>query len=319
MFCDQPLSSDTKIELLDKDDQIVGKINVARNDKDFILPIQFVKVMGDEPDNRYNQQTFGELNEAKFNSIKKDLAEKYFNQSLIKLDVQPVKEMIVNTERLIDKKLLIPKYRADGSTGIPNYKKGFDDELHKIYTSKWGDFKGIIVFLSAMQQPGTELGHAKIFPRKSNYNIIVPDSVTNVLTITHEIAHSLGLFHPSTPIEINGKYIISKNRWISQINDYLKQNEKTPNNAKLKGKEVSFGDYKKELLKEKEEKINEINEISEHKPKYIFNLATTENIMDYNGYKIGETVINNPKGNGITFWQWQTKIMLEELKLYHGK
>ncbi len=318
VFCDTPLNKDTKIELLDKENHTVGKITVVKNDEELILPIQFVKVLGNESNNTYNERTFDNFDQ-ELSKIDDDLSNKYFNQALIIPEVHLIKEMIVDINTFVEKQVLTLKYSPDGSKGIPNYQENFDDELYKLYVNKWGEFKGIIVFLSAMHQSGMELGHARIFPRTNNFCLIAPDSIWNSLAITHEVAHSLGLYHPSTPISVNDKNINLKEQRIKKINDYLESNKEVPDNVNLKSKNISFGEYKRDLIKEKEEIAKKRMEKLEHKPKYVFDLAKTENIMDYNGYKKDNLVIYNPKGEGVTFWNWQSKIMSQEIKLYHGK
>lgn len=48
IICESALSSNVMINLLDKDDKTVGKLNIFKNDEEYLLPIQFVKVLGDE-------------------------------------------------------------------------------------------------------------------------------------------------------------------------------------------------------------------------------------------------------------------------------
>lgn len=55
-------------------------------------------------------------------------------------------------------------------------------------------------------------------------------------------------------------------------------------------------------------------------PLFTFKKATTDNVMDYNGYITddGES-FHNPNSDTISFWKWQWKMIINEVKKYHGK
>lgn len=246
---------------------------------------------------------------------------KYFNQALIKPDILPVKELVINTDSFAEKNLLTLKFNQDGTRGIPNYKKGFDDELYNEFIRKWGEFRGIIVFLSAIQQSGMESGHAKPYPRDNNYIMIVPMSITNSLAISHEVAHTLGLYHAWSSSELHKDRVLVIEDKQKEVKEWLNKYKEYPDNTKigntsetLSQRRQEYNDWLENLEKEKNDKI----ELST--PLYAFNRASTENIMDYNGYRTtsGE-IIYNPFSEGITFWQWQWKMMINEIKKYHGK
>ncbi|MFB9057623.1 type VI secretion system tube protein TssD [Mariniflexile ostreae] len=52
IFCESALSNDTAINLIDKDDKIVGKLNLLKNDENLTLKVKLVKVKGNEVDNK---------------------------------------------------------------------------------------------------------------------------------------------------------------------------------------------------------------------------------------------------------------------------
>ncbi len=321
IICESPLNDDIVIELLNKDDNTVGMLNILKNSEEHILPIQFVKILGDEENNTYNERTFAQSTSQTYNNLKNDLKNKYFNQALIKLDILPMKELTIDTDSFAEKNLLTLKFNQDGTKGIPNYKKGFDKELYKMFVKDFGNFKGIIVFLSAIQQSGLELGHAKPYPRDNNYLIIVPSSITNSLTISHEIAHTLGLYHAWSSSDLYKERELAIRTKQNEIKEWLNKYKEYPDDTKignttetLSQRREEYNNWLEKLEKEKNDKTDLSN------PLIAFQKASTENIMDYNGYTTtdGKT-IHNPFSEGTTFWQWQWRIMQYEVKQYHGK
>lgn len=315
------MNTDTLINLLDKNDEKVGLLNLVKNDEENFLSIQFVKVPGDEENNTYNERTFTPLSSSAFDIIKTNLKNRYFSQALIKPEILPIKELIINTDYFASKDLITLKFQSNGKKGIPNHKKGFDDELYNEFRKKWGEFSGIIVFLSAIQQSGIESGHAKPYPRDNNYLIISPMSITHSLTIAHEIAHALGLPHSWDSNDLYKDRVSAIEDKQKQINEWLNNYKDYPDNTKignttrtLSHKIKDYKDWLEKLEKEKNDKI----ELSA--PLHAFNKISTENIMDYNGYRTTDgEIISNPFSEDKSFWQWQCKMIINEVKKYHGR
>ncbi|WP_299184633.1 reprolysin-like metallopeptidase [uncultured Aquimarina sp.] len=320
VICENPLSQDTSIELLDKNDNPVGEIIVVKNDEVNTVKIKFIKVMSNEPGNTYNKKTFGQMPNGWVKSTIQKFNTKYFNQSLIKAENGGLEEMIIDVESYENKGVL-ETLVINGVKGIPRYNNGFDRELYKEYVQNNGEYGGVIFFLSAFQQKDGREGHAKLYPTELNYILMTPGSVgsENVNSFAHELGHTLGLDHTWATKEENTKRLETIEKTLLKQKTYLEKYKTYPDSTPVKGSTKTLKDvrerknnYIKELESEKASRLTFI-------PKHPFNKATTENVMDYNGYDVpgGET-IHNPNSEGISFWKWQWDIMTNEVKQYHG-
>ncbi|WP_435253790.1 hypothetical protein [Tenacibaculum sp. A30] len=324
IICNSPLSNDVTIDLLDKNDEKVGAISVVKNDEDLVLKVKLVKVKGDEIDNRYNEQTFSNISEHWESELFNKLTNNCFNQALIKIEKETTEEMVIDVDNYIEEGVLDVFVDDEGKRGIPRMNKGFDKKLYKDFVTKNGENNGIIFFLSAIHQKGTEAGHGYPYPRDTNYIIIVPSSVGGALeTYQHELGHALGLHHVWESSNIYKDKILAIEAEQRKIEDWFNKYKEYPNKTKI-------GKTNETLGQRREEYKNWLNELKLEKkdrmdlsnPLFTFNKSSTENIMDYMGYYIyenGERVtINNPN-NLISFWKWQWKMITKEVKKYHGK
>lgn len=320
VICDSALSNDIMIYLLDKNDKKVGAINIVKNNEQLILKIKLIKVKGNEFDNKYNELTFGNISNEWESTLFNDLERKYLNQSLIKLERDSTEEMTIDVDNYIEEGAL-DAFVVNGVRGIPRYNRGFDKKLYEDFVSKNGEYKGIIFFLSSMHQKGQELGHATPYPREINYILMTPSSVGGSgISYGHELGHTLGLHHPWINSDIYETRLTKIEERINYLKNYLSKNSSFPDNIKIKDTNKTIGqvrnEIKEELIKLENEKIDK----SDLTPEISFKKASTENVMDYNGYKTPEGIeIYNPHSEGISFWEWQCKIMIKEVKKYHGK
>ncbi|WP_298319277.1 hypothetical protein [uncultured Aquimarina sp.] len=320
VICENELSQDTSIELLDKNNQPVGEIIVVKNDEVRKLKVKFIKVMGNEPENKYNQQTFGQMKSGWVDDTIKDFNNKYFNQAFIEVENDGLEEMVIDVEKY-EKKGVLEALVIDNIKGIPRYNNGFDKELYKEYIGDDEDYRGVIFFLSAFQQPDGREGHAKLYPTELNYILMTPGSVgsKDVTSYAHELGHTLGLDHTWATEEENTKRLETIEKTLLKQKTYLEKYKTYPDSTPVKGSTKTLKDvrerknnYIKELESEKTSRLTFI-------PKHPFNKATTDNVMDYNGYRVsGEENIMNPHSDGITFWKWQWVIIQNEVKQYHG-
>jgi len=276
--------------------------------------------MSNEPGNTYNQRTFGQMPNGWVESTIKKFNTKYFNQSLIEVENDGLEEMIIDVESYENKNKL-EALVINGVRGIPMYNNGFDVELYKEYVQKNGEYGGVIFFLSAFQQQDGRAGHAKLYPTELNYILMTPSSVgnENVNSYAHELGHTLGLDHTWATKEENTKRLEKIEKTLIKQKAYLEKYKTYPESTPVKGSTKTLKDVR-------ESKNNYIKELESEKasrlafiPKHPFNKATTENVMDYNGYNLPDgTKIRNPHSDGISFWKWQWKIMQFEVKQYHG-
>lgn len=320
--CNKPLIVDTIVEIINQEKIVVGKVCFYANHNLNTLKVKFLRLKGNEKGNTYNEKVFNQMTLKWMDELKEKLKNKYFNQALINIVFDETDEFIVDVDKYIEKKLLFVFTDNDGKQSIPRYNKGFDDEVYKEYIEKNQPYDGILFLMSSMQQQGMELGHAKVYPRNSNYIMMTPSAVGGGhLSFAHELGHALGLHHPWNNTDTYKDRLKKIEERKIQLKTYLNENKTYKNNLKVGNAGKTLGELRNELNNElaqlRQEKIAKIR----LNPKIYFKRSTTENIMDYNGYtdEITQEIIYNPFSEGTTFWKWQWDLMNEEVKNYHSK
>ncbi|MFB9057624.1 hypothetical protein ACFFU9_12820 [Mariniflexile ostreae] len=269
---------------------------------------------------RYNEQTFSSMSDGWISKLFNDLNNKYLSQALIKVEEDSTDEMIIDVDKYIEEGAL-DAFVIDGKRGIPRYNKGFDKKLYEDFVSKNGKYNGVIFFLSSMHQKGQELGHAFPYPRETNYILMTPVAVGGSgLGYGHELGHTLGLHHPWETSAIYETRLSKIQERIEYLKKHLDSTKQYSDDTKIKDSNKTIGDVRDRINNELLDLDKESNDRKELIPPHTFNKATTENIMDYNGYETpeGETKYN-PHSDGITFWEWQWRMIIKEVKKYHGK
>ncbi|OEK07629.1 hypothetical protein A8C32_17690 [Flavivirga aquatica] len=328
VFCDSPLSSDTEISLLNKNDATVGKIMFFKNDETRRFGVKFVKVLGNEEDNKYNNLTFNRLQPSWVNKTITAFNETYFNQALIQVKNDGIEEMIIDVDDYENRGVL-EAFISDGKKGIPRYKNGFDEELYKQYVKNNGEYRGVIFFLSAFQQPDDRQGHAKLYPTELNYILMTPSSVgtSNLHSYAHELGHTLGLDHTWVTEEDNRKRLQEIEKYIEKnkanVKIYLDQYKDLPDSTPVKNSQKTLGDIRQETKEKLKVVLKDIENEKASRLKFVskktFNKATTDNIMDYPGYDLPDGTKIRNYFSGVSFWKWQWIIMRNEITAYYGE
>ncbi|OEK07701.1 hypothetical protein A8C32_16745 [Flavivirga aquatica] len=339
VFCDSPLSSDTEISLLNKNDATVGKIMFFKNDEIFNLNLKIVKVVRSA-------------------SKKRDLTG--INKALEQIDLDnflnknSLQQALIKTAIIPDECVL----ELDGEILNENGKPLFDGAvfvggnevsslLRERYMQEYEQevkHKGLLLFVTPIKRKGAA-GDGQLWAADHRNCSIFYDSLYTKTTYAHELAHVLGCEHP-----FDNEWKINNERFNQRINDeeikkqkYLSENEefergklkcmarieemKTyPNNpVAIKNIEVNKSNLKvldqKILAREKKIKINEelikifqslIEQarIIKESNRYVFPVKgiTKENFMDY----------VYPKSNRKSFWKWQWRAMQYDIKTYYS-
>jgi hypothetical protein len=306
LYCKNPVSKDLVLDLKDKDDKVVGKLNFLKNDEIVDLPIRVIKILEGGGDQSINKRVFGESIESYDNTlkgIKDQITNKGLNQALIKPKFEnsnfaSIKEIPIDFRELSKEGLV--KFITPTSTQ-PHFVNGKTDEVRDILLSKqnelYGEFKGILIFVTIVAPKGREAGFSWTIPRSNNVTII-PNGLFDSITFLHEISHALGLEHTFTKtnyyernikitkenIEIYKDNIVKRKKFVDKFKKL-----KSSNIINFKGgdkKTVELIRYEGQLNIKKQENLLKKEQIELQNylavsNKYNFIQAHTDNIMDY--------------------------------------
>ncbi|MCX2761560.1 type VI secretion system tube protein TssD [Aquimarina muelleri] len=341
VFCDKPLNDDVKIEFLDKNDNIVGKLIVVKNDKVYDLNLKIVKVVRSTSRDKDLKGINDALNTIKLNDF---LNNNSLQQALIKTNIIQT-ECILELEGEISDDNDEPLY--DGAVFVGK-KESVSKMFRELYVTKYEKetvHKGVLLFVTTIRKNDTA-GDGQLWDTTKRYCSIFYDGLYSVTTYVHEIAHVLGCEHSFDNegedfIKNHEDNILEEEKKIHDLiveiekhkqritanKEQIIKMQKHPNNPiavnNLKVAESNIIGHEKRILnkqKEIEQRKKNINQrqslisvapkIMENN-KYVFPKkgSTLDNFMDY----------TNPRSIRNSFWKWQWKTIQSEIKTYYSK
>ena len=328
IICESPLNSDVMINLLDKDDKTVGKLNIFKNANHEqlhlnITPVRVLRSISKQSDidtietqidiegvitrldgTIKNVKGWGDKGKdltADLKNLEKYLNKNSLNQALLQCTIGKVYDIIIDEDRWIADDLIID----EGCVFKGSLLDKFSEEFKKQHPIAYKD-TGITVFMSPLGNVGSDGtggagGYGNLADIDSKNLAIFKTNLWSKDSFAHEIAHVAGLEHsfkeednryndPSTLDEHN-VYIIQVD---SNINHML-------NNGYSKSEIAEFWSEHKEIYKKVRSKLN-VHYRNLHK----FEQGKTENMMDY---------YNTRK----SFWKFQWKALQDDITKFYNK
>ncbi|TPN80964.1 DUF4280 domain-containing protein [Aquimarina algicola] len=306
IYCDEPLTEDTTIELKDKDDETVGKIHIVKNvdHEQFhfeITPVRILRGVSKESDKEAIENKidlpkgFGDTNKditGDLQNLQDYLNTQSLNQALLQCKIGKVYDIVIDEQEWIDDGLIVEEgCMFKGDEVLDKFRKEFKRQHPKQYSKR-----GIIVFLSPLNKEKSG-GEGEIIDIDAKQCAIYNSNLWKKTTFAHEISHVLGLSH-SFQEKAAPQDITRYNKRIVEIDDYFNYllNSSTP---------------EEEIAKEWNQFKNEYRELREYlyiyyRNPFKFKKYETENIMDYSSTRV-------------SFWRYQWKALQEDTKKFYSK
>ena len=181
VVCENALSEDTNIELLDKNDNPVGEIILVKNDEVYDLEIKLVKVCWDR-----HLEMLREDYDREIIGLEDFMINNSLNQALIKPKILNKNFDAIEHIKVND---LPNDFLTGGSFLNSKGRRG----LKKISESAQ-NFKGIVVFYLGLEHQEIKAGDAQTFPLDDQFLFLYINSSYS-RDLSHEIGHTLGLNH----------------------------------------------------------------------------------------------------------------------------
>ncbi len=322
LCCDQPVTKDFVLELKDKNNKVVGKLNFFANANykqlQFdITPVRVLRSISKESDalaiaTKINEG-FGDPNIALGGNLKK--LENYINtnalnQALLQCNVGRVYDIVINEDEWITDGLIVEEGCVfKGEEILTKFYKEFEKK-HPIRAKN----RGLLLFLSPISNK--DIGGKGELNNIDGKSLVLYESGLNDSGIfAHEISHVLGLAHSFQSW--------NKRSDIDYFNERIKKMDKT-------FQYMLDNNYSKETIQN--EWIQVKDEYSElrsylnlyYRNPHTFDQATTENFMDYKHLteenEEGEKVtirLNTKKRTSFMKFQW--KAMQDDLIKFYSK
>ena len=292
VFCDNALNEDTEIELLDKYNDVVGRIMFAKNNITYKLDIKFVKVCKKKHLKNLKERFDRHITEAEKFMINNSL-----NQALIKPNIV---ERDFNKLEFIS----LDDLSEDEFTGITITKKGKSFIKEKCQSVK--NFKGIVIFYLSVENEEPRGGDAQLFPLDGQFVFIYLNSAA-LRDFPHEIGHVLGLQHS----------FLETSDYISKMENIIKKYNIQLNEQKAYRKQPNYNQNKVEknisklnqYIEDSKQDIIEYQSIIKDNP-YKFPETSTTNLMDY---FVGDDIYKSKD-----FYRWQWLIMQKDIINYYN-
>lgn len=254
VFCEQPLTDNLQIDIkYSHNDEVIGKINILKNDNIYNLGLRLIKVVSDKEETKARELTY--INDSLASvDLENFLNKNSLQQALIKTKIDPDEFLIE-----LDYEKLKQEKKIDG------YKfanKDTRDEITNLILKKYIEKydpqeagKDIIVFITALYDDNAG-GLGQLYNAQARYCFVLFSALGREETFAHEIGHVLGCEH-TFESEADEK-IKDANDFINKYEDAIEKNKNTISeyNERIKQSNEKIEDYKSKIAKYKQYQNN---------------------------------------------------------------
>ncbi|WP_082422560.1 DUF4280 domain-containing protein [Aquimarina longa] len=311
IYCDTPLTKDTTIELKDKDNITVGKINFLKNSnhKDLhfeITPVRILRSIAKEEDKKTIEnridQGFGDPNKnlsGDLQNLQDYLNTQSLNQALLQCTIGKVYDIIIDEKEWIKHQLIVEEGCLFKGVLLDEFNKEFEKQHPKVYRNR-----GITVYISPLNHSkyGGEEGaggYGNLKELGAKGLVVFQSNLNDKTSFTHEIAHVAGLDHSFKEKDnLTKKKVINYNEYITQVDariNYL---------FKIKASKEQIKEEWQEYKSDYKFARSRLNIY--YRNLYKFKQGKTDNFMDY--YNIRKT-----------FWKFQWKALQDDIIKFYKK
>jgi len=319
VYCDDPLTEDTTIELKDKDNTIVGKIHFLKNsnheDLHFeIIPIRVLRGQNKDSDAKDLEdkidEGFKDLNKdlkGNLQNLQQYLNTQSLNQGLLQCNIGKVYDLVINEEEWLEDGLIIEEnnniFLGDS---ISKFTKEFENK-YPLLSKK----RGLFMFLSPLQNKEIA-GQGELNDIDGNKLVIYESGLSDPSIFAHEISHVLGLSHSFQ------KY--AKRETIDMYNEEIKRLDRYYQNMLDANtpKKIIAQEWK--MDKEQYKFLRSYLNIYYRNKVLTFDQATTENFMDYPDLRDSNNqIIRKNPHKKISYHKYQWKAMQDDVVKFYSK
>ena len=327
VFCDNPLTDDVVVDILNRYDEVVGKLNVFKNanHEQFhfnITPVrvlragktdQDIKLIDDGVDldvtvneEKWSEKRFKGFSDKNSNiegnlaNLQTYLNKQSLNQALLQCTLKNVYHIIIDEEKWIADDLIVDEGRAFKGNLLSIFAEEFQKQ-HPEASKK----RGMLAFLLPIENVSDDNtkgagGYAHMSDVDAKNFAIFSTNLWDKTSFAHEIAHVAGLEH----------YFKDEDDWTEKDIDNANERKRKIDTAFdeiIASKEYTTQEIG-DLWSNYKDEMREINSVlyTYNRNPYKFKQGATENFMDY---------YNERK----TFNKFQWKAMAEDIiKFYNS-